>query len=334
MATAIGTCALFVVVVGLIVASRIGLARYYAIRDHKTDVPMFGGAVRLILWEQSEGLILLRYKRVSGVLQSGGGTRFIFPIRGEELRARVSLRYRMLTWEDPAVLTRESIQVHIKVALWWKVADLEKYVFNIDPEIHVENAEQNIGILGAAEEWLKLLTESTLRTLVSRTSVALLVSANASHYLHVDSGRDEAAASSLNVASADVVAGELAKLLEPKATEYGLAIQRVEIQDIGLASEIQEAVNRVWKASLLPAQTEQEMRARQIELQRAAEVLGVDAVVMNEVLKNFQGASFLNFPAFLENLMSSLGTKVASSKPELGAQSRPSLPSSAGDRST
>lgn len=315
--------------VTMIVAVQIALARYFAIRDRKSDVAMFGGAVRLILWEQSDGLILLRYKRVSEVIQSGGGTRFIFPIRGEEVRARVSLRYRMLTWEDPAVLTRESIQVHIKVALWWKVADLEKYVFNIDPEIHVEDADQKIGILGAAEEWLKLLTESTLRTLVSRTSVALLVSANASHYLHVDPGHNDFA-NTTGVASADVLASDLAKALEPKALEYGLTIQRLEIQDIGLANEIQEAVNRVWKASLLPAQTEQEMKARQIELQRAADVLGIDAVRMNEMLKNFQGASFLNFPQFLETFMSSLGGNIAAPKTQIAGAGRQQLTSPTG----
>lgn len=326
MSTLLTILVVLLMVIAVIVAARIALARYFAIRDHKADVPMFGGAVRLILWEQSDGLILLRYKRVSEVIQGDGGTRFIFPIRGEEVRARVSLRYRMLTWEDPAVLTRESIQVHIKVALWWKVADLEKYVFNIDPEIHVEDADQKVGILGAAEEWLKLLTESTLRTLVSRTSVALLVSANASHYLHVDPGRNDLP-NATGVASADVLAGDLAKGLEPKALEYGLTIQRLEIQDIGLANEIQEAVNRVWKASLLPAQTEQEMKARQIELQRAAEVLGIDAVVMNEVLKNFQGASFLNFPQFLETFMSSLGGKLGAPKTQLAGADRQRLPS-------
>src|SRR5204863_1104096 len=105
--------------IACIIFARIGLARYFAIRDHQNDVVMFGGAVRLLLWEPNEGLVILKYKKVSDIIQGGsGGTRFIYPIKGEELRARIPTTFRMLTWEDPAILTRESIQVRMKVAVW------------------------------------------------------------------------------------------------------------------------------------------------------------------------------------------------------------------------
>ncbi len=66
------------VIVGAYVWSRISLARYQAIRDHKRDVVMFAGMVRLIVWEPNEGLVLLRYKRIADVIQgAGGGMRFI-----------------------------------------------------------------------------------------------------------------------------------------------------------------------------------------------------------------------------------------------------------------
>jgi len=267
---------------------------------------MFGGAVRLILWEPNEGLVLLKYKRISEIVPGGsGGTKFIYPIRGEELRARVPVTFRMLTWEDPAILTRESIQVRMKVAVWWKVGDLPKYVFSIDPSLHVDGAHQNVGLLEAAEVWLKTLTESTLRTLASHSSVALLVSTKATSYLHVQPD-DRGDPATFAVESPDSLGADLSRELQIKSAEYGLAIQRVEIQEIGLSKEIQEAINKVWKASLLPAQTEQEVRARQIELEGAARVLGLDTVRMNEVLKNFQGSNFLTFPAFLDSFMSQL----------------------------
>ncbi len=305
--------------------SQISLARYYAIRDHKNDVAMFGGAVRLLLWEPNEALIILRYKRVSEIIQGGtGGTKFIYPIRGEELKARVPITFRMLTWEDPAILTRESIQVRMKVAVWWKVGDLAKYVFNIDPALHVGELHEQVGILEAAEAWLHTLTESTLRTLASNSSVALLVSTKATSYLHVQPD-DRTQHPTPSIDSPSSLGADLSRELQTKAGEYGLAIQRVEIQEIGLSKEIQEAINSVWKASLLPAQTEQEVRARQIALKGAADVLGIDTVRMNEVLKNFQGSSFLTFPAFLDTLMSQLAPSPANA-PKLTSDRRAALP--------
>src|ERR1043165_2393192 len=81
-----------ILIAAVTVAVRMGSAKYFAIRDHKKDVVLLGGFVRLVLWETNEGLVFLRNKAISDVInQSSGGTRFIFPVRGEELRARVPL---------------------------------------------------------------------------------------------------------------------------------------------------------------------------------------------------------------------------------------------------
>ena len=295
-------------ILSLIVFSQVSLARYHAIRDRKNNVVLFGGAVRLLSWEQNEGLVLLKYKRVSDVIVGeGGGMRFIYPIRGEELRARIPLTLRLITWHDTDILTRESIQVMLKVAVWWQVADLKKYVFTIDTSVSVDNSRLEMGPLGAAEEWLQTLTESSIRTLVSQVSVALLVSAKPMSYLHVDSHNP--AEPSTAQGATQVLAHDLQIDLHNKAQDYGIEVQRVEIQEIGLSDEIQAAIDRVWKATLLPAQTEQEAKARQIELQSVANVLGVDTVALNEIMKNFQGSSFLGVPSFLENLLGRVSDK-------------------------
>jgi regulator of protease activity HflC (stomatin/prohibitin superfamily) len=297
-------------ILALIVVVQISLARYHAIRDRQDNVAMFGGAVRLLSWEPNEGLVLLRYKRVSDVIVGdGGGMRFIYPFRGEELRARIPLTLRLITWNDTDILTRESIQVMLKVAVWWRVADLKKYVFTIDTRVNVDNSRLEMGPLGAAEEWLQTLTESSIRTLVSQISVALLVSAKPTSYLHVDSHCTTE--SSTARGASQVLAHDLQIDLENKAQDYGIEVQRVEIQEIGLSDEIQAAIDRVWKASLLPAQTEQEAKARQIELQAVANVLGVDTVALNEIMKNFQGASFMGVPAFFETLMGRVSDKTS-----------------------
>ena len=121
--------------------------------------------------------------------------------------------------------------------------------------------------------------------------------------------------------------GDLMQRLAAKAFDYGIEIQRVEIQSIRLSPEIQEAIDRVWKASLLPAQTEGEARARQIELRAAASVLGVDTVALNEIMKNFQGSSFLGMPAFLDSLFGRVAEKTAETKSlKASAPPRASLP--------
>jgi regulator of protease activity HflC (stomatin/prohibitin superfamily) len=308
----------------------LSLARYRAIRDGQKNLSMFGGKVRLVLWEQNEGLIFLKYKRVSDVVSGGGGTRFISPLRGEELRARVPLTLRLLTWEDKAIPTHESIQVAMKVAVWWRVEDLKKYVFNIDSGIHVGQSHENVGVLEAAEAWLKTLTESTLRMLVSEASVASLISSRAVDYLQSPSRlTSQSGPAAIGSGTPEALTADLARGLSAKAADYGLEVQRVEIQSIRLAPEIQEAIDRVWKASLLPAQSEGEARARQIELQAAAAVLGVDTVALNEVMKNFQGSSFFGMPAFLESLFSRVGDKTALAKSLGPSGAPPALPEKA-----
>jgi len=300
------------VVIAVSVTWRLSLVRYQAIRDRKKEVSMFGGLVKLLLWEPNEGLVILRNKSISDVIAGhGGGTRFIFPIKGDELRARIPLAFRMLTWEDQEVLTRESIQVRVKVALWWKVSDLPKYIFNIDTSVHVEDSHQNVGLLEAAEMWLRTLTESSLRTLVSQANVALLISSQATSYLHVGAApqRETGATPHPAPGTPESLAHDLQAELAKQTADYGLEIQRVVVQEIGLSPEIQQAIDKVWKASLLPAQSEQEARARQIELQAVAQVLGVDTVGLNELLKNFQGSTFYAWPAFLESLFGKVARK-------------------------
>jgi regulator of protease activity HflC (stomatin/prohibitin superfamily) len=309
--TVLGVIIVFIVIAVAVVVIKMGSAKYFAIRDRKTEVVLFGGFVKLVLWEMNEGLVFLRNKAISDVInQSSGGTRFIFPARGEELRARIPLNTHMVQWEDANILTRESIRVRMKVALWWRVADLRKYVFQIDQSIHVGNTHAEVSLLESAETWLKTITESTLRTIVSQLSVAFLVSSKATSYLHVEHKHDQNPGSqAVEVLAPDSMADELQKTLARKMADYGVTIQRIEIQEISLSPEIQLAIDKVWQASLLPAQTEQEAKARQIELQAVANVLGVEATALNEIMKNFQGSNFFGMPQFLESLFSKANLK-------------------------
>jgi regulator of protease activity HflC (stomatin/prohibitin superfamily) len=322
------------VLLALLVVLHFRFARYRAIRDHKKEVSFFGGYVRLLLWEPSEGLVILRDKKISAVIPDGdvdlskqGGVRYVSAFRGEELRARLPLTLRMVTWEDENILTRESIRARMKVALWWRIKNLSQYVFTINSGVHVDGEHKDVGLLEAAELWLQTMTESTMRTLASQASIAVLISSKATAYLRVAT-RDDIDVDTDKVklpetGSPEAIAINLCRDVAAKVKDYGIELQRVEIQEVSLSKEIQEAIDKVWRASLLPAQSEQEAKARQIQLQAVANVIGVDATAMTEILKNLNGTSFYGIPPFLEAMFQRLTPQSPVQRPALPDKSAP-----------
>lgn len=287
------------------------LARYHAIRGRLNEVNLFGGLVKLILWPPNEGVICLRNKKVHFVDQSGaGGYRHLLPIKGDEIAARIPLAIRFLTWEDDSILSRESLQVHMKVVIWWKVTDIVKYVYDIDRSVHSGDDHNEVGLIESSETWLKAITESIIRVLVSRASLADLISTTATRYLRAS---ETAVAQPPEPYTASTIAEDVAhnlhRELGQKVAGYGISVDRVEIQEVGLAPEVQEAINRVWLAHLKPVQSEQESRARQIELEATARVLGTDATALTEIMKTLQGTTFYGIPPFMQNLFNMVDKK-------------------------
>jgi regulator of protease activity HflC (stomatin/prohibitin superfamily) len=328
-------------------------AKSLAIQRGDREVDLFFRCVKLILWEENEGLLLLKDKRIHQVIygpECGGGVQFIFPIAGDEVKVHVPLTLQLSEFKDEKVLTRESIQLSFNVALWWKIKDregLEDFYLLIDREFHrtantqIQPKEVDLGQestsvrkrpkraeLNAAERWMLTLVESHLRKLVSRTSVAWIISRHAAHYLEVGGRHDERAAS-LGVISSpndeaqatpDSIAASLKSMLVAELEKYGLEIDRVEIQEVRLPADIQDAIDRVWKATLLPAQTEQEAQARErlikAELGMVAETLGKKEAAAREMAKNMQGITFVgDFPQIVQQLLASL-LKARDSEPQ------------------
>jgi regulator of protease activity HflC (stomatin/prohibitin superfamily) len=336
----------------------ISTAKARAIRRGEREVDLFFNWVKLVLWEQNEGLVLLKDKRINEVIygpETGGGMRFLFPFQGEEIKIHVPLTLQLSEFYDRKVLTRESIQLSVKLALWWRVKGregLEKFYLLIGKEVHhvsdtEEQVEADYGVprtvgvrksprraeLNAAQKWLVTLAESYLRKLVSKTSVAMIVSSRATRYLHVGSQHEGQATTPASPplpplsdgqvvtpadegdATPDALADQLQAMLAPEAEQYGLEINRIEVQEAQLPTEIQAAIDRVWKATLLPAQTSQEARARyhqiKAELEAVKEVIGGDAAAVDHILKNVRGMKFyggLSEP--IEELLAGLFRKV------------------------
>jgi regulator of protease activity HflC (stomatin/prohibitin superfamily) len=349
---AIGVLLLVVAYCGL----QVLLAKSYAIRQGRKQVNLFGGLVKLILWEANEGIVLLKNKRVSDVIygpQHGGGTQFIFPLFGEELRVRVLLTLKLTQFQDSNVLTRESTRLFLKVAFWWWIDDLEKYYYMIDEEVSIASDDPvrratvnaSEGPKDAAEKWILTLAESCIRKLVSQSTTALVVSKNASHYIHIDragvdgaprrakglalpaQSQPQSAAHDEHVATPENLADAILQMLNPKVAEYGLRINRVEIQEVRLPQELQEALDRLFRSHLLPAQSEQEAMARQIELQSVANVLGVETLALKEVMKEFKGSTYVGgFPKFIEALFAKSQSSVKNRQGLGSSASRLALP--------
>jgi hypothetical protein len=191
----------------VLVASAIGLAylrlaqaKVKAIRLGQREVDLFFGFAKLVLWEQNEGLLFLKNKRVSAIVygpDDGGGTKLIFPVFGDELKLHLPLTLQMCWFKDHGVVTRESIRLFMKLAIWWRVKDkrgIEDFYRLINKEIHsgtddsipeVIYAGPDLGRnttrgtrrteLIVAEKWIQTLAESCLRP-VSRHDGKLLQS--------------------------------------------------------------------------------------------------------------------------------------------------------------
>jgi regulator of protease activity HflC (stomatin/prohibitin superfamily) len=287
------------------------LAKYKAVKEGRSEVDLLGGWVKFVLWQPNEGVVILRNKKVIFQdIEGQGGTKFIFPIRGEEF-AKVPLTIRMLTWEDDKILTRESLQIHMKVVVWWKVSDIKKYVFDIDRPAHL--SKTGTSLFESSEAWLMPLTEGTIRVLASKASATQLITTATTGYLNVHHNVDGKTINQNESVQAisETIANQLRDELNRKLTSYGISIDRVEIQAIQLSVEVQKAIDKVWLAFLKPVQSEQEARARQIELEASARVLGADAVALIESLKSLKGSNMHLFqaPPFLQTMFGMIDTK-------------------------
>ncbi|MBN2092792.1 hypothetical protein JW964_24440 [candidate division KSB1 bacterium] len=301
--------------------------KYRAIKEGKSEVSYFSGLMKLILWGPSEGIVILRNKKIRFISQKGnGGSKFIYPIWGDEVFERVPMSIQYLTWEDDNVLTRESIQVYMKVAVWWRISSIRAYVFEIGRLISEGEEHLLRKPIECAETWLKSMTEGTLRRLVAQSSIGQIISSTPASYLHVENGNGQNGTNEIDfhlihdrhrdLTIAENLGAKLQNDLNNKITAYGIQINRIEIQEIRFSPIIQDAINEVWLAALKPAKSEYETKAICNRLKGAAEVLGVDAIAMERILKALRGMNFMMTPYFISDLFSMITREKTKYRPK------------------
>lgn len=293
-----------------------GSPRWNAFANHQSNVSVWFGLGQLFLWNPGETFVFLRNKRVSAVGDANGGLRTVFPLRGEEARGPISLKTELLTWPDVKVLTREAQPLTVKLAVWWKIVDPAQYVFRIASEVHHSpdapldvDGKANISgpdgsviakIHSAAIRWIQALTEAAVRNRVNGLGMSEVISAQAMQFLQIEGNPAPQQATQNGFES--LIQG-VQDNVSAKTQEYGIQLERTEVQSVTLPDDMQQAIDDTRKAFLAPIRSEKEAEARKIALQKLADILGPETVGLNELLKNFQGSNFGFVPPFLQSLL-------------------------------
>lgn len=162
-------------------------------------------------------------------------------------------------------------------------------------------------------------------TLISGTSTFLIVSKRAASSLHIEADDDSAPA------TPEVIADRLKDQLRPRVAAYGLEIDRVEIQEVQLPRQIQQAVDEVWVSSTRPAKSRYEAEAQRHRLEAVCASLGPQAAAAVEIVQKLpEGACIGNPLAAIQAIVAQLGVLATGTLPP----PVPSLPSGAGGSGT
>ena len=160
-----------------------------------------------------------------------------------------------------------------------------------------------------ADQWLRVITESTVRAKINNLAVSDVVSAQAMQFLkHATDGialTDTATVAGTFEAAILDVLGEIQR----KALEFGVQVERIEVPHVLLPPDIQNAINETRVAFLAPIRGEREAEAARIKLEKLVSVLGKDTVGLNEIMKNFKHANLMTPLSFMQPLMDNISRK-------------------------
>lgn len=296
----------------LLISLQFALAPMIAVRRRVKKVRILGGIGEYIIWDPNEVLIIRRGGKIwkSDEDTNQGGARFIYPLLGEDVRARVSLAVKSLTWKD-TVNIQEAIPCNIEVVVWWAVDDVSDYFFRNDLEKHSGDSEEEAA-RNAAEADLKKLTGARVRKVASKAdfqiSLIEMLILKQTEYRAVN--RDDNVADDTPPGVANIYANlELALQTELNPNELnkevltcGLRVDRVEVQSINWATEVQRSVLDMLLARLKPEQAKSQAEADRIitdtqsesyakRLREISNVLGIPVTQMRELLQHLPNGS-------------------------------------------
>lgn len=315
---------------------RILVARGHVLGDKK-EIDLFFGLAKLISWDPTEGVLLLKNKNICFVddnLFDGGGIRLIYPVLGEELACRAPLEMQTLSFHDDNVLTREYLPLSVHGTMKWRLTNIQRFYLLVSKEIHIANDREGHRVqspsaanpahqvaasltatrkLEAAEQWLRYVAEEQTRSVVSRVDTGLLVAERVACDLppemreqvegHVINPVPLIPSSPAEYRSAtDGLAAAIHETVTPKVQEFGIDVHEVTLQEVRLPQHIHDAAVEACKSAYVPLVAQKHAIGRKMQLQAEADVIGAETVGAREVVGNAPAYALSDFlSTFLAN---------------------------------
>jgi regulator of protease activity HflC (stomatin/prohibitin superfamily) len=189
---------------------------------------------RIVLeWEKG---VLLRLGKFNRVLDPG----IVWIIPGiDMISAIVDMRIRTTSFSAEKALSKDTVPVDVDAVLFWVVFDAKRAI------LEVEYYEKTIN-------WL---AQTTLRDIIGRSELAMLISDRES------------------------LDHELQGILDAKTSEWGITVQSVEIRDVKIPSALEDALSRKAQAArekdarIILSESEQEVA---LQMKKAAAIYEQD----------------------------------------------------------
>ncbi len=308
--------ALLILALVLCIRLRIVIVRQCAFREGLNHVSVFGNFFHIITWEPNEWVVIMHNKEIQpSTLQKGekgskrGGFKIISPFWGHEVFARIFLARAETVFDLNNLLSFDKIRVNLRVMICWKVMNIDTMIEEFCQSHSRAPEMRGKDIIDAAGDFLCIKAERVLRSLVSKKSVALPVLAKMNKSLEMLENKQTGIQvrfpfDANNPFDLDI--DEILKInLEQTALKCGIKVEEI-ILEVSLPPDIHTAIEETWQSSLLPVSTVHEAIAREIDFRSMENLMGIDATTVNELLKNFQGASILGQLPFMDALMEKL----------------------------
>lgn len=284
------------------------------------DIPLLYGLVRLIAWDPTEGILLLRNKQVDFAdddLHDGkGGVKLLYPMFGEELALRVPLEVQTLGFTDTNVLTREYLNLSIRATMKWRIENIQQFYLLVSRELrstgeqggevqelaqtarqHVKVSAQRmvVQLMNASVDWLRGLAQEQTRIVVSRVRSGLLIADRLMADVPEVRGVDALSAPPEFGGATDGLASAIHQTLSERLKDYGIAVVDVTLQEIKLPEEIVKQCVEAAKTAYVPLMSKRNATQRHAELKAEVDLLGKEAVAAREVIASAPAYALRDF---------------------------------------
>jgi regulator of protease activity HflC (stomatin/prohibitin superfamily) len=284
------------------------------------DVSLVYGLVRLIAWDPTEGILLLRNKQVDFAdddLHDGkGGVRLVYPILGEELALRVPLEVQTLSFTDTNVLTREYLNLSIGATMKWRIENIQKFYLLVSRELRSTNEKAGeveelaqtarrharvsaqrmvVQLMNASVDWLRGLAQEQTRIVVSRVRSGLLIADRLMADVPEVRGVDALSSPPEFGGATDGLASAVHQTLSERLKDFGIAVVDVTLQEIKLPEEIVRQCVEAAKTAYIPLMSKRNATKRHAELKADVDLLGKEAVAAREVIANAPAYALRDF---------------------------------------